>query len=176
MITLIAACSKNRVIGNENKLIWNIPGDLKRFKELTTGHTVLMGRKTFESIGRPLPNRRNVILTRDKEFKAEGCLVYSDLKEVLELFGNDLFIIGGEQIYKQTIGYADFIELTLVHKEFEGDAYFPEIPKYFHELKSKRQDLECDEFKWSYITYRHNQHWHELSETDLNRLPDNSFE
>jgi dihydrofolate reductase len=144
MITLIAACSKNKVIGKENTLIWKVPGDLKRFKELTTGHNVLMGRKNFESIGRPLPNRRNIILTRDKDFKADGCLVYSDLKEVLELFGNDLFIIGGEQIYKQTIGYVDYIELTLIHKEFEGDAYFPEIPDWFHEIKGKRQNLECE--------------------------------
>jgi dihydrofolate reductase len=173
MITLIAACSKNRVIGYENKLIWNIPGDLKRFKELTTGHTVLMGRKTFESIGRPLPNRRNVILTRDKAFKAEGCLVYSDLKEVLELFGNDLFIIGGEQIYQQTIGYADFIELTLIHKKFEGDVYFPEIPNFFLEVKGKRQDLECDEFKWSYITYEHRKHLNKrLSDNDLTSFSD----
>jgi dihydrofolate reductase len=177
MITLIAACSKNKIIGNENKLIWKVPGDLKRFKELTTGHTVLMGRKTFESIGRPLPNRRNIILTRDKAFKADGCLVYSDLKEVLELFGNDLFIIGGEQIYKQTIGYADFIELTLIHKEFEGDAYFPEIPDWFHEIKGKRQNLECEEFKWSYITYEHTKHWNKrLSEIDLNAFPDTLFD
>jgi dihydrofolate reductase len=177
MITLIAACSKNKVIGKDNTLIWNIPGDLKRFKELTTGHTVLMGRKTFESIGKPLPNRRNVILTRDKDFKAEGCLVYSDLREVLELFGNDLFIIGGEQIYKQTIGYADYIELTLIHKEFEGDSYFPEIPKYFHEIKGKRQNLECEDFKWSYITYEHTKHWNKrLSEIDLNHFPDTLFD
>ena len=151
MITLIAACSKNKIIGNENKLIWKVPGDLKRFKELTTGHTVLMGRKTFESIGRPLPNRRNIILTRDKAFKADGCLVYSDLKEVLELFGNDLFIIGGEQIYKQTIGYVDYIELTLIHKEFEGDAFFPEIPNNFREIS--KIDMSCNEFDYSYITY-----------------------
>ena len=177
MITLIAACSKNRVIGKDNTLIWNIPGDLKRFKELTSGHTILMGRKTFESIGRPLPNRRNVILTRDKEFKAEGCLIYSDLKEVLELFGNDLFIIGGEQIYKQTIGYADYIELTLIHKEFEGDAYFPEIPEWFTEIKGKRQNLECEEFKWSYITYEHTKHLNKrLSEIDLNAFPDSLFD
>ena len=95
MITLIAACSKNRVIGDKNKLIWHVPGDLKRFKELTSGHTVLMGRKTFESIGKPLPNRRNVILSRDINLNIEGCLVYSNLTEVLELFGNDLFIIVG---------------------------------------------------------------------------------
>jgi dihydrofolate reductase len=176
MITLIAACSKNRVIGNNNKLIWHVPGDLKRFKELTSGHTVLMGRKTFESIGKPLPNRRNVILSRDQNLKIEGCFVYSSLTEVLELFGNDLFIIGGEEIYKQTIGYADFIELTLINKEFEGDAFFPEIPSHFTEIKSRRQNLECDEFKYSYITYEHVKHLnHRLANIDLSHFPEELF-
>lgn len=171
MITLIAACSKNRVIGKDNQLIWHVPGDLKRFKELTSGHTILMGRKTFESIGKPLPNRRNVILSRDPNFKPEGCLVYSDLTQVIELFHNDLFVIGGEEIYKQTIGYADYIELTLIHKEFEGDAYFPTIPKQFYEVKGKRIDLECDEFKYSYIHYENIKHLStRLNATDLNLL------
>lgn len=151
MITLIAACSKNRVIGKDNKLIWHVPGDLKRFKELTSGHTVLMGRKTFESIGKPLPNRRNIILTRNPDFKPEGCLVYSNLLEVLELYHNDLFVIGGEEIYKQTIGYADYIELTLINKEYEGDAFFPEVPDLF--VEKKKEKLSCDEFEYAYITY-----------------------
>jgi len=151
MITLIAACSKNRVIGKDNKLIWHVPGDLKRFKELTSGHTVLMGRKTFESIGKPLPNRRNIILTRNPDFKPEGCLVYSNLSEVLELYHNDLFVIGGEEIYTQTIGYADYIELTLINKEYDGDAFFPEVPDFFVEKKIEK--LSCDEFEYSYITY-----------------------
>jgi dihydrofolate reductase len=177
MITLIAACSKNRAIGKENKLIWHVPGDLKRFKELTSGHTVLMGRKTFESIGKPLPNRRNVILTRDKTFTADGCLIYHNLKEVLELFKNDLFIIGGEEIYRQTIGYADYIDLTFIHKEYEGDAFFPEIPHWFYEIKGKRQNLECEDFKWSYITYEHTKHRNKrLSEIDLNIFPDELFD
>jgi len=169
MITLIAACSKNRVIGKNNQLIWKVPGDLKRFKEITSGHTVLMGRKTYESIGKPLPNRRNIILTRNTNFIAEGCLVYSDLKEVLDLYKNDLFVIGWEEIYKQTLGYADYIDLTFIDKEFEGDAYFPEIPLWFREIKSKRQNLECDEFKYSYVTYEHINFLNErLSKTDLN--------
>jgi dihydrofolate reductase len=177
MITLIAACSKNRVIGKDNTLIWKVPGDLKRFKEITTGHTVLMGRKTFESIGKPLPNRRNVILSRDHNLKIEGCLVYSNLKEVLELFGNDLFIIGGEEIYRQTIGYADYIDLTFIHKEYEGDAYFPEIPSHFLEIKSKRQNLECEDFKYSFITYEHIKHLnHRLNTIDLTHFPDTLFD
>ena len=177
MITLIAACSKNRVIGKDNTLSWKVPGDLKRFKEITTGHTVLMGRNTFESIGKPLPNRRNVILSRDHNLKIEGCLVYSNLKEVLELFGNDLFIIGGEEIYRQTIGYADYIDLTFIHKEYEGDAYFPEIPSHFSEIKSKRQNLECEDFKYSFITYEHIKHLNQrLNTIDLTHFPDTLFD
>ena len=151
MITLIAACSTNRVIGKNNTLIWKVPGDLKRFKELTSGHTVLMGRKTYESIGRPLPNRRNIILSRNKDLVVEGCLVYSNLLEVLELYKNDLFVIGGEEIYRQTLGYADKVELTLIHKDYEGDAFFPEVPEQFS--ISEIHDLTCPEFEYSYITY-----------------------
>lgn len=150
MITLIAACSSNRVIGNNNKLIWNMPGDLKRFKSLTSGHTVLMGRKTYDSIGRPLPNRRNVVISRNVK-EIEGCLVYSSLIESLNIFANDLFVIGGEEIYRQSIVYADRIELTLIHKEFIGDAYFPKIPSNFVEIN--RENLSYPEFDYSYITY-----------------------
>ena len=109
MIKLIAACSTNRVIGNNNSLIWNIPDDLKRFKKLTTGHNILMGRKTFESIGKALPNRRNIILSRNLNFNADNCLVYNNIEEVLSLYKNDLIVIGGEEIYKQTIKYASIL-------------------------------------------------------------------
>lgn len=152
MIKLIAACSENRVIGKDNTLIWHVPGDLKRFKELTSGHNVLMGRKTYESIGRPLPNRRNIILTRNEDYKPEGCFCYSNLEEVINLYKNDLFVIGGEEIYRQTLPYADEILLTLIHKKFEGDAYFPELNGSFFE-EVERQDLSCEEFDYSYITY-----------------------
>ena len=150
MITMVAACSSNRVIGKENKLIWRVPGDLKRFKEMTTGQTVVMGRKTYESIGKPLPNRTNVILSRDTDLKIDGCLISSDLEDVLNTYPN-AFIIGGEEIYRQCMNYADSISLTLINKEFEGDAFFPEIPASFIEME--RQDMECDEFTYSYITY-----------------------
>ena len=150
MITMVAACSSNRVIGKENKLIWRVPGDLKRFKEMTTGQTVVMGRKTYESIGKPLPNRTNVILSRDTELKIEGCLISSNLEDVLNTYPN-AFIIGGEEIYRQCMDYADNISLTLINKEFEGDAFFPEIPASFIEME--RQDMKCDEFTYSYITY-----------------------
>lgn len=152
MITLIAACSSNRVIGKDNQLIWKVPGDLKRFKELTTGHPILMGRKTFDSIGRPLPNRTNIVITRDKNWKHEGCLVYNNFEDVLSLFEKqNLFVIGGGEIYKKLIGLADKIELTLIKKDFEGDAFFPEIDSNW--TVENIENHSCDEFEFSYITY-----------------------
>jgi dihydrofolate reductase len=152
MITLIAACSSNRVIGKDNTLIWKIPGDLKRFKDLTIGNPILMGRKTFESIGKPLPNRTNIVLTRDKNWKMDGCLVYNHPDELLPLFEMDnLFIIGGGEIYNMFIRKADRIELTLIDKDFDGDTYFPEIGNEWTEVK--RETLECPEFVYHYITY-----------------------
>ena len=150
MITLIAACSKNRIIGNDNKLIWNVPGDLKRFKELTSGHTILMGRKTYESIGKPLPNRRNIVLSRNTT-EINNCLVYSSLIEVLNLYKNDLFVIGGGEIYKQCLPYANKIELTYIDKDFEGDTYFPIIDESFK--ITNKIDNVSDNFNFSYITY-----------------------
>lgn len=148
MITLIAAMSKNRVIGINNQLPWKLPEDLKRFKNLTTGNVVLMGRKTYESIGRPLPNRTNVVITRDTSFKAEGVLVYNNLHEVLPIF-NRIFVIGGSEIYNQLIKVADEIELTLIDKEFEGDAFFPEIGNEW--IESEKETSNNDEFDYHFI-------------------------
>ena len=127
MIKIIVATSKNRVIGDSNSLIWHLPADLKRFKEITTGNTIVMGRKTFESIGRPLPNRRNIIITRDITYDVEGCEVVNSLEEALMICNNNCFIIGGGEIYSQTISIADQIYLTQVHEDFDGDTTFPEI-------------------------------------------------
>ena len=146
--------SKNRVIGNNNELIWKLSSDLKRFKELTTSHSVVMGRKTYESIGRPLPNRRNIIITRNLEYKVDGCEIVSSLEEALLLTNNDCFIIGGGEIYNQSIELADRIYLTLVHKEFEGDTTFPELGKEW--AKMSRKDFESDEkneYNYSFIEY-----------------------
>lgn len=152
MITLIAACSENRVIGADGSLIWHIPEDLKRFKKLTLGNPIIMGRKTFESIGKALPGRTNIILTRDKNFKADGCLVYNKMSDVLEIFEkNNIFVIGGGEIYKQFLDKADRIELTLIHRNFEGDTYFPEIGNNWQIVdlqNSKFEDIDID-----YITY-----------------------
>jgi dihydrofolate reductase len=153
MITLIAACSTNRIIGKDNTLIWNVPGDLKRFKNLTSGHVVLMGRKTFDSIGKPLPNRTNVVISRDTSLLIEGCLVYNDWREVLPLFDKkEIFVIGGGEIYKQLLPYADKIELTLIDKEFEGDTYFPNLDEKW--VEEKIESLTCPEFDYHYITYK----------------------
>ena len=154
MVKIIVATSKNKVIGDSNSLIWHLPADLKRFKELTTGNTIVMGRKTYESIGRPLPNRRNIIITRDVKYDVEGCEVVNSLEEALMICNNNCFIIGGGEIYKQSMSIADQIYLTLVHEDFEGDTEFPEIGSEWKMVTS--QDFEPDEknkHKYSFIEY-----------------------
>lgn len=128
-LTLIAAMSSNRVIGKNNELIWHLPADLKRFKSLTSGHHIIMGRKTFESVGRPLPNRTNIIVTRQEDYTVEGCIVVNSLEEGIQKSSSDQqpFIVGGAEIYKQSLAYADKIELTIIDAEYDGDSYFPEI-------------------------------------------------
>ena len=150
MIKIIVAMSKNKVIGDSNNLIWHLPEDLKRFKQLTTGNTIVMGRKTYESIGRPLPNRRNIIITRDLNYFVDGCEVVNSLEEALLLSNNDCFIIGGGEIYRQAIDISDKIYLTLIDKEFEGDTTFPEIGEW-HELSC--ESFNNDEFDYSFIEY-----------------------
>jgi dihydrofolate reductase len=154
MIKIIVAMSNNRVIGNNNELIWKLSSDLKRFKELTTGYPVVMGRKTYESIGKPLPNRRNIIITRNLEYEVNVCEVVSSLEEALLLTNNDCFIIGGGEIYKQSLEVADKIYLTLVHKDFEGDTTFPELGKEWATIDTKDFDAdEKNEYNYSFIEY-----------------------
>ena len=129
MITLIAAAAENNALGKDNQLIWHLPDDFKRFKEITSSHYIVMGRKTFESFPKPLPNRTHVIITRQKEFLAEGCIVVNSIEKAIEACPKEeeVFVIGGAEIYRQSIGFADKIELTRIHDTFEADAYFPEI-------------------------------------------------
>jgi len=145
MITLIAACSKNRVIGCDNKLLWNIPEDLQRFRRLTSGNPIVMGRKTYESIGRPLPNRTNIILSKQKNLRIKDCLIYSNIHEVMSLWQNsNLFVIGGGEIYSMFLPFADKIELTLIDKEYQGDVYFPELDSSWNldsEISSSHEDI-----------------------------------
>lgn len=128
MISLIVAHDKNRVIGYENKMPWHLPGDLQYFKEMTMGKPVIMGRKTFESIGRPLPGRRNIVITRNKSYKANGIEVVSSLDEALQLTKEDVevMVIGGEQIFRLALPLADRLYITEIDEEFKGDTYFPE--------------------------------------------------
>lgn len=156
MISIIAAVADNNVIGGNNKLLWHLPADLKRFKQLTLGHPVIMGRKTFESIGKPLPGRENVVITRNPDFKAEGITVLSSLDEVLKKFsGQDVFIIGGAEIYAQSMSLADKIFLTRIYQLFEGDSFFPAIDERI--WKVKREEMhEPDEknpYRYAFIDY-----------------------
>ncbi len=129
MITIIAAASQNNALGKNNKLIWHLSDDLKRFKKLTLGGYIIMGRKTFESLPGILPERQHIVITRNPEFQAEGIVVVQSLEQALDLIPSDkeAFVVGGGEIYKQAIDIADKIELTRVHHQFEADTFFPEI-------------------------------------------------
>jgi dihydrofolate reductase len=133
-VSLVVAMARNRVIGAQNKLPWNLPEDLTRFREITTGHPIIMGRKTFESIGRPLPNRTNIVISRDPELKIEGCRCVGSLDAAIAWASSDevpgreeIHIIGGGEIFQQAISFADRIYLTLIDQDIPGDAYFPEF-------------------------------------------------
>ena len=129
MISLIAAIGKNRELGFGNRLPWYLPDDLKRFKEITRGHTVIMGRKTFESLPGVLPNRRNIVITRDKNYLREGLEVVSSLEEALQRASGDKepFIIGGGEIFKQALPFTNKMYLTHVDVELPADSFFPEF-------------------------------------------------
>jgi dihydrofolate reductase len=129
MLSIIVAADRNNVIGKDNALIWHLPNDLRYFKEKTTGHAVIMGRRTFESVGKPLPNRRNIIITRNPGFKAEGCEVVTSLEAAMALVNpqDENFIVGGEEIYRQALPLADRVYLTRIDHAFEGDRHFPEL-------------------------------------------------
>ncbi len=150
--------AQNRVIGKDNSLIWHFPDDLKHFKKLTSGHHIIMGRKTFESVGRPLPNRTNIIITRQKDYHAEGCLVADSLDAALALVENDEqpFIVGGAEIYKLALEKANTIELTLIKADYEGDTYFPEFDTSVWKLargeKKEADDKHAHPFE--YLTYK----------------------
>ena len=163
IVSLIVAVSKNGVIGKDNDLIWHLPKDMRFFKETTMGHHVVMGRKNFESIPhkyRPLPNRTNVVITRQSDYKAEGCIVVNSVKEAVEIAkqngDTEPFIIGGGQIYKLALeaNLVDKIYLTKVHHSFEGDTFFPELNTDWKEME--RIDHKADEkhtHNYSFLTF-----------------------
>jgi len=157
LLSIIVAVAENNVIGKDNKLIWHLPADLRYFKMLTMGAPIIMGRKTFESIGKPLPGRTSIIITKNSDFKADGCMVVHSLeKAIIAAKGCDeAFIIGGEQIYRQAFDIADRIYLTRVFETFEGDSFFPVISSE-HWQMTERKDNEADEknkYRYSFITY-----------------------
>ena len=158
-LTLIVAVSENNVIGKDNDLIWRLRNDLKRFKALTSGHCIIMGRKTFESFPKPLPNRTHIVITRQLNYKVpEGVKVVNSLEAAIEASKEDPYpyVIGGGEIYKQGLGFVDLIELTKVHHNFEGDTFFPEIDvKIWEEINcvyNEKDDLH--KYPFSFITYK----------------------
>lgn len=158
MITIIAAISENNALGKDNQLLWHLPDDFKRFKKVTTGHHVIMGRKTFESIGKKaLPKRTNIIITRQKSYDA-SCIVLADsLKTALRIAQTDSnpFILGGGTIYKEAMKYADKLDLTRVHHNFDADTFFPEIDlKIWKEVKREFHSKdEKHRYDFSFVTY-----------------------
>jgi dihydrofolate reductase len=159
-LTLIAAVANNNVIGQNNKLLWHMPADLKRFKELTLGHTMIMGRKTFESIGKPLPGRKTIVITRNKDYDAMGCEVVTDLKDAICKVKDEseAFVAGGGEIYRQVMNlhFTRKIYITRVYANFEGDSFFPDINPERWEL-TEREDQQTDEknpYPFAFLTYK----------------------
>jgi dihydrofolate reductase len=144
-ISLIVAMAANRVIGRAGQLPWHLPGDLARFKRITMGYPLIMGRKTFESIGRALPGRRTIVLSRQADYRAAGCRVVNGLDEALKLVWDDdeVFICGGEELYRQALPLAQRIYLTELDRAVAGDSFFPEIPEHF--LAIEEQQIEEEE-------------------------------
>ncbi len=142
IISLIAAMAENRVIGRENAIPWDLPDDLRRFKAITMGHPVIMGRKTFESIGNPLVGRKNIIITRNPAYRAEGCVVSHSLRDALVKCAGcgEVFICGGGEIFREALPLTDRIYLTVIHEKFDGGIFFPEIPADFCEVS--REEVE----------------------------------
>ncbi|MFH1822184.1 MAG: dihydrofolate reductase [Patescibacteria group bacterium] len=157
MISIIAVAGKNNAIGKDNKLLWHIPEDLKHFKKITTGHPVIMGRKTFESIGSPLPNRRNIILTRDKSFQAPSCEIRHSFEEIIneaKKTDEEIFIIGGGQVYEQFIPYAQKLYLTIVDDAPEADTFFPDYSEFKNIVSREKKEYNNIKFEFVELTKR----------------------
>ena len=154
-IALIVAMAENRVIGRQNQLPWRIPADLKHFKALTMGKPIIMGRKTYESIGRPLPGRDNIVITGDSSYRAEGCRVVHSIDQALQAAGGseDVMIIGGANLYRQTLKDAERLYLTLVKAQPQGDAWFPNIqPQEWREIKREAHKAdESNEYDYDFV-------------------------
>lgn len=156
MISIICALGKNNAIGRNNKLLWHIPDDLRNFKKITSGNVIVMGRKTYESIGNPLPNRTNIIITRDKKFKADGCLIKHSLDEVLQeakiYKDKEIFIIGGGQIYEQALPHTEKLYLTIVDDEPEADTFFPDYSQFKNIISEENYEQKGIKYKFIELT------------------------
>lgn len=160
IISLIAAMGKNKVIGKNNSLPWKLPADMEHFKKLTEGKPVIMGRKTFESIGKPLPKRTNIIITRDQKYKSEGCIVVHSTDEALKAAENnkEVMVIGGSQIYKEFLPKANKMYLTLIDEDFDGDIYFPEYKiEEWKETAYEEHEKDAENpYDYTFITLERN--------------------
>ncbi len=166
-LSVVVAVAKNNVIGHNNQLIWHLPADLKMFKNLTTGHTIIMGRKTFDSIGKPLPNRTSIVISKDKSLQIEGCIVVNSLEEAIakakEIEPSETFIIGGAQIYQQALSKEQAVNkiyLTEINESFDGDTFFPTLsPQEWKETnREKHFKDDINKYDYSFIVYtkKHN--------------------
>jgi len=154
-ITAVVAIASNYAIGKNNQLLWHLPNDLKHFKNITAGGTVIMGRKTFDSVGKPLPKRRNIVVTR-QDIEIDGCEMVKSIDEAIAICKteDEVFIVGGAEIYRQAMHITNRIYLTIVHQSFDADTFFPEID-YKDWKETAREDHEADEkhqFSYSFIT------------------------
>ena len=159
MLSIIVAKAQNNIIGKDNKLLWHISEDLKRFKDLTTGHTIIMGRKTFESLGRVLPNRKHIVFTQNPDFKVndENVKIVHSMLEIQEYIENkeENFVIGGAMIYNLLMPYANKMYITEIHKDFEGDTVFPKINLDIWEevSREKGEDIEQNNLEYDFVVY-----------------------
>jgi dihydrofolate reductase len=159
VIKILVAFDENRVIGKNNELIWHLPADLKRFKALTTGHVIIMGRKTYDSIGKPLPNRTTIVISRNSALQIEGVICTSSMEEAIlkakSLSREEIFIVGGAEIYKLSLEVADQILVTQIHDIFDGDAYFPEISTDQWDVTERERGVtdEKNPYQYSFLTY-----------------------
>ncbi|WP_099351586.1 dihydrofolate reductase [Fredinandcohnia onubensis] len=158
MISLLVAMDKNQLIGKDNDLPWRLPADLAYFKRVTMGHPIIMGRKTYDSIGRPLPGRENIIVTRDTSYKAEGCKVIHSIEEIVKMnqqTDQELFVIGGAEIFKEILPYSDRLYITEINEGFDGDTYFPAFDKAKWKVISKEQGIknEKNPYDYTFLVY-----------------------
>jgi len=154
---MIAAAAENNALGKNNELVWHLPNDFKRFKSLTTGHHIIMGRKTFESFPKPLPDRVHIVISRQENYKPEGCIVVDSIEKAIAICpeNDDSYVIGGGEIYNLALPFTDIIELTKVHHTFDADAFFPKINKSEWLLVESEENYKDEKhlYDYTYETY-----------------------